>query len=200
MGFPRLVQQAAWWHSPAPRDRGAGLVGRSCGACDDGSGGGGGSIRLVLDEIAAGLGFRITEPVEKLLTPEEEAERAETLESDSVWFQASIKVLSAAKAGEGSGGEVSMNMSGKYRIRCPWGDEHSNGDPYGAYFRERIPGAEYDYVFGCGHDTCRKDWKRTWAAFVDEVAIPSIVKSLERANQKFARCSFEEIKQFKVIK
>jgi hypothetical protein len=155
------------------------------------------SRRYSMDEIAARLGFSIIEPVERLLTPEEEAERAETLAYDAVWLRASIHVLSQAKAGESTGGEVAMNMSGKYRIRCPWGEEHSNGDPYGAYFRERIPGAEYDYVFGCGHDTCRKDWKRTWAAFVDKVAIPAIAESLEKANRELFAYGVDD---FKVIK
>jgi hypothetical protein len=48
--------------------------------------------------------------------------------------------------GEGSNGTVQVNMSGKYRIMCPWGNEHTNGDPYGAYFRGPIPGAEVDFV------------------------------------------------------
>jgi len=84
--------------------------------------------------------------------------------------------------GEGSDGNLSVNQSGKIRIRCPWGHEHTNGDPYGAYFRAYIPGADYAYVFGCAHDVCRKTNHRTWSTFVDEIVMPQIIGELELAN------------------
>jgi hypothetical protein len=92
-------------------------------------------------------------------------------------------ILSKAKSGEGSGGEVIMNQSGKYRIKCPWGDSHKNNDPYGAYFRESIPGAEHEYVFGCAHDTCRQAG-RTWSPFVDKIVMPFIEDELDRTNRR----------------
>jgi hypothetical protein len=87
-----------------------------------------------------------------------------------------------------------MNMSGKYRIRCPWGADpvggHANGDPYGAYFRAGIPGAEFEYVFGCAHDTCRKAG-RTWATFVDKIVMEDILERFE--DVKDSDWSFEAI-------
>jgi hypothetical protein len=78
-------------------------------------------------------------------------------------------------------------MSGKYRIQCPWGHQHTNGDPFGAYFRGPIPGAEVEFVFGCGHDTCRKNFKRTWSAFVDEIVINKIELELSRINMEYSK-------------
>jgi len=136
------------------------------------------SKRYDMDEIAAAFGFVIEVPV----TREKVAYNGGELKYDEMWLQMGIHILSKALAGEGTRGEVVKNMSGKYRIRCPWGEEHTNGDPYGAYIRGTIPGAEYEYVFGCAHDTCRKDRKRTWATFLDEVVLPEIIRRLEEAN------------------
>jgi hypothetical protein len=94
------------------------------------------------------------------------------------------RILEAASQGEGSNGSVVMNMSGKYRIACPWGDQHANGDPFGAYFRGPIPGAEVEYVFGCGHDSCRKHHKRTWDTFVDKIVMPGIYSELDEINER----------------
>jgi hypothetical protein len=109
-----------------------------------------------------------------------------SLAIDFVHLQIAARVLSDAQLGEGAGGAVTENASGKYRIACPWGDEHTNGDPFGAYFRGPIPGAEVEFVFGCGHDTCRRLHKRTWAAFVDKVVMPVIEEELEIENRKWA--------------
>ncbi|MCY1314333.1 hypothetical protein D9M70_649590 [compost metagenome] len=75
-----------------------------------------------------------------------------------------------------------INRSERYRIRCPWGHEHGNGDHYGAFFRGPVEGQPYDYVFGCSHDTCRRK-RRKWGAFVDEVVMPPIEDALDRANR-----------------
>lgn len=138
--------------------------------------------RYSMDQIADRFGFSIVVPVEREISKEQRELMDNEKRFDFVWLDIAVKVLSRAKLGEGSGGDVQQNMSGKYRIRCPWGNEHSNGDPYGAYFRGPIPGAEYEYVFGCGHDTCRKDWKRTWSPFVDAIVIPAIEEKLNIAN------------------
>lgn len=136
-------------------------------------------IRYTMDEIASAFGFEIVVPVRREIEINEEEYKY-----DAIWLRMAERILGAAKLGEGSGGDVVLNMSGKYRIRCPWGDNHANGDPYGAYFRGPIPGAEVEFVFGCGHDSCRKVNKRTWAAFVDAVVMPKIEAELEAINKR----------------
>jgi len=131
------------------------------------------------EEIARSFGFSIVVPQKPVvdIDPDE-------YKFDMIWLQLAVGVMSKAKMGEGADGDVSMNMSGKYRVRCPWGEEHSNGDPYGAYFRGPIPGAEHEFVFGCAHDGCRKENRRTWAVFIDEVVIPKIAERLDTINRK----------------
>lgn len=107
---------------------------------------------------------------------------ADEFQFDSVWLDMAVEALNELGMGEGSNGEMVLNQSGKYRIFCPWGHEHSNGDPYGAYIRGPIPGADYAFVFGCGHDTCRKENKRTWAVFTDEIVMPRIEGALALVN------------------
>ncbi len=134
-------------------------------------------LRYSIDQIAKAFEFQVIVPVQKIVHVDERE-----LGMDAYWYMLAERIMGAAKMGEGSSGEVVMNMSGKVRIRCPWGDEHTNGDPFGAYFRGPIPGAEFSYVFGCGHDSCRKTNKRTWSTFVDEIVIKWIVEKLEQAN------------------
>ena len=135
------------------------------------------SQRYSMDEIARAFVYEIIVPVKRV----QEVDKAE-LAIDLYWLRMAEEICSAAKMGEGSGGICQTNMSGKYRISCPWGHEHTNGDPFGAYFRGPIPGAEVEFVFGCGHDTCRKENKRTWATFIDELVMPKIAEELEQAN------------------
>ncbi|AWD92462.1 putative DNA primase [Xanthomonas phage Carpasina] len=157
-----------------------------------GDGGTGGTFRVRLryfrplhryspEEIASAFKYQIVMPVKRQFDVD-----PEDLAIDHVWLRMAEDILSKAGMGEGSGGAVSMNMSGKFRIQCPWGSEHHNGDPFGAYFRGPIPGAEVEFVFGCGHDTCRKDNNRTWHAFIDEIVMPQIIEELEEANRAFA--------------
>jgi hypothetical protein len=139
------------------------------------------SRRYAPEDIAAAFGFTIVVPQKPIIQIDEDE-----FKFDAIWLKLADYILSKAKMGEGSNGEVGMNMSGKYRIRCPWGDEHANGDPYGAYFRGPIPGAEHEFVFGCAHDGCRKLHRRTWAVFVDEIVIPTIAQRLDNINSKAA--------------
>ncbi len=134
--------------------------------------------RYTPEEIAQAFQFEIIIPIKR-----EQVFDENEYKMDAIWLKLAIKITSALKMGEGSGGDVVQNMSGKYRIKCPWGYEHTNGDPYGAYFRGPIPGAENEFVFGCGHDTCRKDNHRTWSTFVDEVVITYISEKLDRINK-----------------
>lgn len=138
-------------------------------------------VRYSPEEIARAFNFNIVVPVKRHI----EIDEAE-YKYDAIWLRLAETFCDKAKMGEGSNGDVAMNMSGKFRIRCPWGDEHSNGDPFGAYFRGPIPGAEHEFVFGCGHDTCRKLHQRTWSVFVDEVVITEIARRLDVINAKAA--------------
>lgn len=137
------------------------------------------SRRYSPEEIARAFGFSIVVPQKPVIVVDEDEYKF-----DALWLRMADHICSKLKMGEGAGGDVSMNMSGKYRIRCPWGHEHTNGDPYGAYFRGPIPGAEHEFVFGCGHDTCRKLHRRTWAVFVDEIVIPEYARRLDVINAK----------------
>lgn len=138
--------------------------------------------RYSMDQIADAFQFPIVMPIrrETEIDPDD-------YKIDAVWLKLAEKILSKLEHGEGSGGDVVMNMSGKYRIRCPWGHEHTNGDPFGAYFRGPIPGADVEFVFGCGHDTCRKLHRRTWSTFIDEVVINRVVDQLERINREHSK-------------
>ena len=139
------------------------------------------SRRYSCEEIAKAFDFRIVVPQKK-----EIVRITDEYEYDYAWLRMAVSILSKAKLGEGSGGTVVENQSGKYRIKCPWGETHTNGDPYGAYFRGPIPGAEVEFVFGCAHDSCRKVHKRTWSTFVDEVVMPKILGALNKANYNAA--------------
>jgi len=136
--------------------------------------------RYSMDEIARAFTFPIVVPQKRIYEID-----AEAYTFDALWLTMAERILNKAQQGEGSNGEVVMNMSGKFRIACPWGHEHANGDPSGAYFRGPIPGAEVEFVFGCGHDTCRKLHRRTWNTFIDEIVINKIVADLERINGEY---------------
>jgi hypothetical protein len=152
--------------------------------------------RYSIAHIAARFGFQVVRPVARVRTDSEIAAIDEDAWFNNYWLRLAVKILDDMQMGEGSNGAVVQNMSGKFRIQCPWGDEHSNGDTGGAYFRDRIPGAEYDYVFGCAHDTCRKTNKRTWSTFVDFIVIRYIADLLEirnRQQQDFALSEYSEL-------
>lgn len=136
------------------------------------------SRRYTMQEIASAFDFHIVIPVMRQVEVDPDDWKFE-----QVWLKYAIEVCSRNGWGESANGRVQMNQSGKYRIRCPWGDEHSNGDPFGAYFRGPIPGAEHEYVFGCGHDGCRQAG-RTWGPFIDKVVMPAIEAKLERVNKQ----------------
>ena len=135
------------------------------------------SRRYSIDQITKAFKFTISLP-----STRPESFFKEEYKFDEAWLRMAEGILDAAKLGEGSGGSVVMNMSGKFRILCPWGHTHSNGDPSGAYFRGPIPGAEISHVFGCGHDGCRKVNKRGWDSFVDAIVMPKIYAELDAAN------------------
>ncbi len=136
------------------------------------------SNRFSIEEIERAFGFVTVMPVflNREIDPNDNR-------FDTYYLRAAEKILSKMKYCEGSDGVVSQNMSGKFRIRCPWGHMHTNGDEFGAYFRGPIPGADVDFVFGCGHDTCRKLFKWGWSAFVDEIIFPVIKSDLAKANR-----------------
>lgn len=137
------------------------------------------SRRYSIDDIARAFRFEIAVHQPKVIDFD-----AAEYQCDSFWLAMAVEELAKLGMGEGTGGEVTMNQSGKYRIRCPWGHEHHNGDPFGAYVRGPIAGADHAFVFGCGHDTCRKLHQRTWAVFVDEMVMPRIEAELQLINDR----------------
>ena len=132
--------------------------------------------RYSIDAICRAFGFTFAVPPVKRVEVDHE-----DYKTDHILYQIALKVLSAASMGE-SGGEVRENGSGKVRIMCPWGHEHGNGDTSGAYFRGPVPGAEVEFVFGCAHDVHRKENKKTWHHFIEEMVMPKIESDLEAAN------------------
>ncbi|QDH49659.1 DNA primase [Pantoea phage Kyle] len=138
------------------------------------------SRRYSMEEIRQAFGFTMVLPQKREIEIDEEQYKL-----DAVWLKIAQRVMTQAKMGEGAGGEAVENMSGKIRCKCPWGHEHSNGDPYGAYFRGPIAGAEHEFVFGCAHDCHRKgEGKKGWTAFVEEVVMPYIENNLDAINRK----------------
>jgi hypothetical protein len=136
------------------------------------------SKRYSIEQIERAFDFKVVIPDKPVPKNPDEIDHFFT-NVNFYWMSIAVKILSAARMGEGSGGEVRENMSGVYRIRCPWGDEHTNGDPYGAYFRGPTPNSEYDFVFGCAHDTHRKGANRKgWTKFIDEIVMPKIIADL----------------------
>ena len=130
-------------------------------------------LRYSMEEIAAAFGFKIRKPRAR--------KKMDSDAIDAIWYDMAKSILSKAKAGERTGGDVWENGSGKCRIECPWGDEHGNGDPSGAYFRGPVLGARHDFVFGCAHDACRQAG-RTWSPFVDKVVMPFVEDELAAAD------------------
>jgi len=134
--------------------------------------------RYTLDEIASAFGFVI-----EIRTPRPRDPDADRSDANARWLEIARIVLSAAQMGEGRGGAVEMNMSGKYRLRCINAGHHGNGDPYGAYMRGKIPSGEFDYVYDCSHDFCKQNkWRASWSYFVDTIVMPAIVAKLDDAN------------------
>jgi hypothetical protein len=141
--------------------------------------------RYAIETIAEAFGFDVVLPARRDI--DTEAIDPTEAKLEAYYLMLAERVCSRLKMGEGAGGVVSQNMSGKFRIQCPWGHLHSNGDAFGAYFRGPIPGADVDYVFGCAHDTCRKDHKRTWATFIDDFLMPYIVQKIDQTNRRYAQ-------------
>lgn len=109
---------------------------------------------------------------------------------ESAQFEIAFSILEKAKYAE-DGGPLVRNNRNSYRIRCPWGHEHSNGDPTGAFFRgpNENEAYEHDYVFNCSHDSCKKN-RRSWAMFVDHVVIGFLANHFTRVNKSF---TFDEL-------
>lgn len=150
--------------------------------------------RYSIEEISKSFKFDVIIPKRRVLSVDQEEYKY-----DAIWLDTAVELLSRLEMGEGSNGQPVMNQSGKFRIMCPWGHEHTNGDPYGAYIRGPIPGADYAFVFGCGHDTCRKEHRRTWATFVDAFVMPRIEGQLELENSDGEWCAYfsKTLREFK---
>ncbi|HCI7819607.1 TPA: hypothetical protein NPY75_003211 [Escherichia coli] len=138
------------------------------------------SLRYTIEDICQAFGFHVVMPQKREIQID-----VDEYKYDAVWYKIAQQILSRNKMGEGSDGDVIENMSGKCRIICPWGEEHTNGDPYGAYFRGPIPGAEHEFVFGCAHDCHRKgEGKKGWTAFVEAIVMPYIENQLDMINRR----------------
>lgn len=137
--------------------------------------------RYSIEEIAKAFGF-----VVKIPPPRERLNVETVTKADEIWFAAALDKLARLQMGEGSNGDVRINMSGKYRIRCPWGHTHANGDPYGAFLSEPCAANEFVYVFGCAHDSCKKAG-HGWGKFVDEFLITEWTEKLDLIGANAAR-------------
>ncbi|CAG4916203.1 DNA-primase RepB domain-containing protein [Paraburkholderia saeva] len=142
------------------------------------------SRRYAIDEIARSFDFDIVIPPERVQT----FDRTE-YETEAYWLLLAAEEICVA---EGGRGKPRLNASGKYRIQCPWGDEHSGGNRDGAYLFGPAARGEFRFVFGCKHDTCSHERramdgkrKRSWATFVDQVVMPYIEHRLDMANAEW---------------
>jgi hypothetical protein len=139
------------------------------------------SKRYTVFEIAKAFGFSIHVKPPAEVSAEERAERIADAPLNELLLRAAVEATVAMGLGDGR-----KNGSGKYRILCPWRDEHGQGaGGDDAYFRGHISGAEHEYVFGCAHDSCRKA-KRTWSVFIDSVVMPYIADQLRQINNKYS--------------
>ena len=143
------------------------------------------SLRYSIKQIASAFKVNIIRPVKRRIDEREQAQLDSQFAIDHAHYHYALVIANALKMGESSGGAAEENGSGSVRIRCPWSAEHSTGDAYGAYFRGPKAGAEYDFVFGCSHDTCKNKAKRTWSPFVDKLVMPVVALKLEQANVAF---------------
>ncbi|MDR5757662.1 DNA-primase RepB domain-containing protein [Caballeronia sp. LZ035] len=141
------------------------------------------SRRYSIDSIAAAFGSPIAVSVQKRVERDDREMKVEF-----AWMRIATRLLAAVE-----------KDTGKYRIVCPWDEFHksAHGDD-SAYFRGPVPGAEHDFVFGCQHDSCRKEpiyskkggdglfvfsRKRTWTHFIDAVVMPQIEIECDKANE-----------------
>jgi Virulence-associated protein E/RepB DNA-primase from phage plasmid len=134
--------------------------------------------RYRMDEIAQAFGFEIVVKPPRARTSESGGSLDERL------FRSAIEICTKLQLGEASGGAMYANGSEKYRMRCPWGDEHSGGKD-GAVLWGPEAGMDNAYAFVCSHDTCQKAG-RTWSKFVDDIIFPVIENEVEAANEYWA--------------
>lgn len=148
------------------------------------------AARYSIEDMEKAFGFKTVVPVQR------EPDESMLIDRDinEYLLAYAARIVSAAKMGEGAGGRATMNMSGKYRIQCPWGDSHGNSDRGGAYFRGYVAGADVEYVFGCSHDTCKKAGRK-WGDFVDATVMPFIYKDLQSANDDYEQYERECFKR-----
>ncbi|MGV7243584.1 DNA-primase RepB domain-containing protein, partial [Caballeronia sp. M23-90] len=138
--------------------------------------------RYTMAAIEGAFGFKTV--VRKKASTVEVTESSDT---NAILLARAVEICSKLGWGEG-GGEMAMKSPGKYRMNCPWGEEHTGGVKSGAYiwgpdYRE----GEQPYVFGCSHDGCQKAVpRRGWSLFMDLFVLPVIENELEAANEEWA--------------
>ncbi len=125
-------------------------------------------LRYSVDQIAAAFNVEIRQ------SPKYEKREVKTLGNsfDDAVLAAAVKAYRAADA-------IAEDRStpGKYRIKCPWGAEHSSGNGLDAFIAGPEAGMDNPYLFSCSHSTC-KEAKRGWTAFVREIGVGDQIESV----------------------
>ncbi|MCX4170693.1 MULTISPECIES: DNA-primase RepB domain-containing protein [Paraburkholderia] len=132
------------------------------------------SLRYSMDEIADAFGFRIVVN-KKTAAP---AIANGEAQFDAYWLSRAIEIANATQMGES--GAMQINASGKYRMICPWGDEHG-GSADGAVIWGPDARQDQPYAFHCSHDTCQKAGRK-WGVFVDKIVMAAIESELDEVN------------------
>jgi RepB DNA-primase from phage plasmid len=78
-------------------------------------------------------------------------------------------------------GEAPDGLGVKWRVICPWLEEHSHGDRTGTYIGKIAGGGAW---FRCRHEHCHR---RTWSDFKNEVRRRAKTISIHRGSRKGAR-------------
>ncbi|MBC8640184.1 hypothetical protein IAG25_25465 [Caballeronia sp. EK] len=132
--------------------------------------------RYTMEEIAAAFEFDIVVR-EKYVDPDCAAD-----DFNAAVFKSAVRLFGSLGSGTGPNGAMEERTAGKYRIVCPWGDEHSTGQRAtdAAFWN---PDARHDvaYNFHCSHDSCQKAGRK-WKKFIDQIVMPDIENKLEAAN------------------
>lgn len=147
------------------------------------------SRRYTIDDITDAFGFDVQMRTETVREYEDDE-----MVVDFMLYELSKKILTKMDMSETPGGEVTENQSGSCRIRCVWGDEHTNGlgsrgAQLGAYIRPPRAGEAVPFLYNCSHDICREraTWANKseggmWEKFTDEIVMPFVYKWCNNAN------------------
>lgn len=138
------------------------------------------SRRYSIDALAEAFGFPI-------IVREKAPPRAAD-DIDAIIYNKAVAIYESAG--------VRARQPGKYRIECPWDDEHGShaGGDDATFWGPDARGMKNPYGFTCGHQTC-KDNNRTWFQFRDRImdeTEDSVIANLKAANEYWAKMSAED--------